>query len=295
MKEPEDHRIRVAAERRNETQERLLLSGLILGSEKPVKEISIEEIYTHAETSRGTFYKYFTGTTGLFKALGLNVANQIVEFLSPLKPSFADPAIAIASMTRLGIRLAVNIPMLGRLLLQTEWPSINKNTGILKDIEMDIKLGIKQGRFSDIPVDIGLGIVVGSTKAAVVNSNADPRFVGGHPLAGAETGGPGAARADLFKESAFVILPFLAGSTSISGSLVATLGMLISLDPAGTDGICCAVPSYLDLSWGSMLGSLTGGNAGRVRCVPVGLAGSATLTAVGSAVGSVFPIPGADI
>jgi hypothetical protein len=32
MKAPEDHRTRVAAERRNETQEKLLLSGLILGS-----------------------------------------------------------------------------------------------------------------------------------------------------------------------------------------------------------------------------------------------------------------------
>jgi AcrR family transcriptional regulator len=167
MKEPEDHRIRVAAERRNETQEKLLLSGLVLNSEMPAKEISIEEIYTHAQTSRGTFYKYFTGTTGLFNALGLNVANQIVEFLAPLKPSFSDPAIAIASMTRIGIRLAVNIPMLGKLLLQTEWPSTDKNTGILKDIEKDIKAGIKQGRLSDIPTDIGLGIVIGSVKSAI--------------------------------------------------------------------------------------------------------------------------------
>ena len=67
MKEPEDHCTRVAADRGSETQERLF-SGLILASEKPAKEISIEEVYTHAETSRGTFYKYFTGTTGLFKA-----------------------------------------------------------------------------------------------------------------------------------------------------------------------------------------------------------------------------------
>ena len=167
MKEPKDHRIRVAAERRHETQEKLLLSGLILASEKPVKEIGIEEIYTHAETSRGTFYKYFTNTTGLFKTLGLNVANQIVEFLAPLKPSFADPAIAIASMTRLGIRLAVNIPMLGKLLLQTEWPNADKNIGILKDIEKDIKAGIKQGKFTDIPPELGLGIVIGATKAAI--------------------------------------------------------------------------------------------------------------------------------
>jgi hypothetical protein len=51
LKEPANHRTREAAERRSETQERLLLSGLILGSEKPAKEISIEEVYTRAETS----------------------------------------------------------------------------------------------------------------------------------------------------------------------------------------------------------------------------------------------------
>jgi hypothetical protein len=51
MKEPADHRTRVAAERRSETQERLLVSGLILASEKPAEEISIEEVYTNAEIS----------------------------------------------------------------------------------------------------------------------------------------------------------------------------------------------------------------------------------------------------
>ena len=67
MKEPEDHRTRVAADRGSETQERLF-SGLILASERPAIEISIEGVYRHAETSRGTFYKSFNGTSGLFKA-----------------------------------------------------------------------------------------------------------------------------------------------------------------------------------------------------------------------------------
>jgi hypothetical protein len=51
MKEPEDHRTSLDAERRSETQERLPLGGLILASEWPAKEISIEEVYAHAETS----------------------------------------------------------------------------------------------------------------------------------------------------------------------------------------------------------------------------------------------------
>lgn len=48
---------------------------------------------------------------------------------------------------------------------------------------------------------------VGSTKRAVVASHDDPRFVGGHPLAGAETSGIEHARADLFEGSTWYLTP----------------------------------------------------------------------------------------
>ncbi len=48
---------------------------------------------------------------------------------------------------------------------------------------------------------------VGSTKRAVVAANADPRFVGGHPLAGAENAGVEHARADLFENATWYLTP----------------------------------------------------------------------------------------
>ncbi len=48
---------------------------------------------------------------------------------------------------------------------------------------------------------------VGSTKQGVVAANPDPRFVGGHPLAGGESGGPGNARADLFESATWYLTP----------------------------------------------------------------------------------------
>ena len=48
---------------------------------------------------------------------------------------------------------------------------------------------------------------VGSTKRAVVTAHADPRFVGGHPLAGAETSGVEHARADLFAGATWYLTP----------------------------------------------------------------------------------------
>ncbi len=50
---------------------------------------------------------------------------------------------------------------------------------------------------------------VGSTKRAVTAAHDDPRFVGGHPLAGAETAGVEHARADLFDGATWYLTPSL--------------------------------------------------------------------------------------
>ena len=48
---------------------------------------------------------------------------------------------------------------------------------------------------------------VGSVKRAVVGAVDDPRFIGGHPLAGAETAGVEHARADLFTDATWYLTP----------------------------------------------------------------------------------------
>jgi prephenate dehydrogenase len=75
---------------------------------------------------------------------------------------------------------------------------------------------------------------VGSTKRAVVSAHADPRFVGGHPLAGAESSGVEHARADLFEGSTWYLTP----ASTTSGVLYERLYRLLhSLDarPAAID------------------------------------------------------------
>jgi prephenate dehydrogenase len=48
---------------------------------------------------------------------------------------------------------------------------------------------------------------VGSVKRAVMGTIDDPRFIGGHPLAGAETAGVEHARADLFQDATWYLTP----------------------------------------------------------------------------------------
>jgi len=65
---------------------------------------------------------------------------------------------------------------------------------------------------------------VGSTKRMVERFASDERFVGGHPVAGAETAGPGYARADLFEGAAWYLTP----SERTSGLLLERLHRLIA-------------------------------------------------------------------
>ncbi len=48
---------------------------------------------------------------------------------------------------------------------------------------------------------------VGSTKRQLLDAIDDPRFVGGHPIAGAETSGVENARADLFQDAVWYLTP----------------------------------------------------------------------------------------
>jgi prephenate dehydrogenase len=64
---------------------------------------------------------------------------------------------------------------------------------------------------------------VGSTKRSVVTAHDDPRFVGGHPLAGAESAGVAHARADLFDGATWYLTP----GASTSGVLYERLHRLL--------------------------------------------------------------------
>jgi prephenate dehydrogenase len=65
---------------------------------------------------------------------------------------------------------------------------------------------------------------VGSTKRAVAAAHADERFVGGHPLAGAEAAGVEHAREDLFAGATWYLTP----SRTTSGVLLERLHRLIT-------------------------------------------------------------------
>jgi len=167
MNKVTDHRVRIAAIRREEMQGRLLLSALALASEKSIHEISVEEIIDHAGVSRGTFYKYFSAVPPLFAVLAKKISNEMMGAFDSFIPNIPDAAVRISISTRIGMRLLVNTPLLGKLMLQIQWPNPDPEINGFKSIERDIKLGISQGRFNKMPQAMGVSLVVGSMMGGV--------------------------------------------------------------------------------------------------------------------------------
>jgi prephenate dehydrogenase len=103
---------------------------------------------------------------------------------------------------------------------------------------------------------------VGSTKQGLVAGVDDPRFVGGHPLAGAETAGVEHARADLFQGAVWYLTPLPTSGGLLYERLhrfVVDVGARpVALDPATHDRLV-AVFSHLPHVLANVLASQAAG------------------------------------
>jgi prephenate dehydrogenase len=123
--------------------------------------------------------------------------------------------------------------------------------------------GLIAAALDDAPGDCVVSDV-GSTKRDLARSVSDERFIGGHPVAGAETSGVAHARADLFDDAAWYLTP----GERASGVLYERLHRLIgafgarpaAIDPGVHDRLLAAV-SHLPHVLANVLVSQAGSTA----------------------------------
>ncbi len=158
----QDHRIRVAASRREEMQNSLLFSALALASDKSIHEIDVDDIIRHAEVSRGSFYKYFPSVQALIPTLANQLAHELTAEIDEITHQIPSTAARLVITAKLTVRRLVRVKVLGNFLIQLPWPSQNPEVNVFKNISSDIELGIKEGLFTKMPVSIGCNLFIGS-------------------------------------------------------------------------------------------------------------------------------------
>jgi prephenate dehydrogenase len=135
-------------------------------------------------------------------------------------------SLGLAARRRLGARVTGYDPDPGTLERALELGALDESAGSVSEACADAELVFCAAPISALP-KIGRDALdacapdvvvtdVGSTKREIVRAlGTDERFIGGHPLAGAETSGVENARADLFEGARWYLTP-----TAYSGGLL---------------------------------------------------------------------------
>ena len=107
-------------------------------------------------------------------------------------------------------------------------------------------------------VTTGVVTDVGSVKAPIVTAASDPRFLGGHPMAGSEIDGLDGAEADLFNGAVWVITPDDATDdatiAAVSNVLRSMGAEVVGLTPAAHDRLVAVVSHVPHLTAASLMG-----------------------------------------
>ncbi len=143
-------------------------------------------------------------------------------------------SVGLAARQRLGAHVVGYDPSAGALEAAIARGAIAESCASVEEAVADADFA-----FVAAPVHVLAGVVsevlavagpecvvtdVGSVKRAVADAVSNPRFIGGHPLAGAETAGVEHARADLFADATWYLTP----TPNTSGTAYERLHRLIT-------------------------------------------------------------------
>ena len=151
----------------SQVRSQLVSASPELVSIKPANQIKVEDVTEHAQVSRDTFYQCFRSVDDLLNVSAKQAARELTSPIALAGSTIHDVPLRMAAKTRMGIRLLTGTPLLGRLMLKSEWPFTDMQHKGYLDIKKDIAQGIEQGCFSDIPPEIATNLVISTLRGAI--------------------------------------------------------------------------------------------------------------------------------
>jgi AcrR family transcriptional regulator len=151
----------------SQVRSQLVSASPELVSIKPANQIKVEDVTEHAQVSRGSFYQCFRSVDDLLNVSAKQAARELTSPIALAGSTIHDVPLRMAAKTRMGIRLLTGMPLLGRLMLKSEWPFTDLQHKGYQDIKRDVAQGIEQGCFSDIPPEIATNLVISTLRGAI--------------------------------------------------------------------------------------------------------------------------------
>ena len=210
-----DHRPRVAAERRARMRRKLVESALLVFAEKGADASVIEDVIAAAGVSRGTFYNYFRTNGELLVAAIQELGNELVDRIESRVNAISSPAERLFTGLRLYMGAARRFPLFARFAARVGPQAIGPDNLVYAYIPLHIAEAIKAGEFVEASVPIALDMVVGAgliVVARIATGKADDLYVKAMLLALARALGLDARRAEALLAEPLAPLDFDADS-----------------------------------------------------------------------------------
>lgn len=163
----EDHRVRVARERRGRMRAHLLQSVLsVCAGRKLTGATVIEDVVRHAEVSRGTFYKYFDSLDEAVTQLAFELAEEMTLGITSVYDVLDNPVMRTTTGFQTFLMRAWIDPDWGGFL--THLGLMDGEAGLISaKVKGDIRLGIETGDYDVASVDLAADLLMGAKHEAI--------------------------------------------------------------------------------------------------------------------------------
>ena len=163
---PEDHRVRVAREKRERMRARILQSVLSvcsgIASSNPAV---IDDVIRHANVARGTFYKYYNSLDEAVAELGSTLADEMAIGIYPVYNVLENPLQRTATGFQFFLLRAVIDPAWGAFISHTG--RLTSDSVLLGHVTADLRLGMETGDFKISSIEAAADLVVGAQTEAI--------------------------------------------------------------------------------------------------------------------------------
>ena len=164
---PGDHRVRVAAARRERMRMRLIESALHVFAKKGLDATDIKDVIEHAQVSRGSFYNYFQTNEELMAAVLEALGNELLDLVDAVVTSREDPAERLACGIRMVLHAARTHRLYARFAARVGIDKAVDNSLALEYLPRDIGAGVEAGRFHVASPMAALVLALGTTHGAI--------------------------------------------------------------------------------------------------------------------------------
>jgi AcrR family transcriptional regulator len=157
----EDHRVRVARERRERTHRRLL--DTILATYRGDQDRGpavLDEILKNARTSKANFYKYFPSLDAAVRKLGEQLSDEMTVTIQSVYTEVTDRRGRLAIGFQLFLIRAAADPSWGNFVAHGAY--LHSGHQLMLRVREDFEQGANHGDFMIADIDAAIGLTIGA-------------------------------------------------------------------------------------------------------------------------------------